>query len=108
MLQRMIDFVNANPAIMAGVMCLVGAAFVVVYAIDGKNRRKMRERIRQLKEAVETKERLIVNQQQRIKDLKTELFALRMDKKISEEKLTKRIEKLETEKKQFLKWGSEK
>lgn len=108
MLQRAIDFVNANPAIMAGAMCLVGAAFVVVYAIDGKNRRKMRDRIRQLKEAVETKERLIVHQQQRIKDLKTELFALGMDKKISEEKLTKRIEKLETEKKQFLKWGVEK
>ena len=108
MLQRMIDFVNENPAIMAGAMCLIGVAFVIVFAIDGKNRRKMRRKIRQLKEAVETKERVIVHQQKRIKDLKTEIFAIGMDKKISEEKLTKRIEKLETEKKQFLKWGAEK
>lgn len=108
MLQRAIDFVNTNPAIMAGAMCLIGAAFVVVYAIEGKNRRKMRARIRQLKDAVETKERLIVHKDAEIKKLKTELFAARCDKKFADEKLNKRIRQLETDKKQLTKWGSEK
>jgi hypothetical protein len=108
MLQSVIDFVNANPAIMVGAMCLVGAAFVVVYAIEGKNRRKMLDRIRQLKEAVETKERLIVHKDAEIKKLKTELFAARCDKKFADEKLNKRIHQLETDKKQLTKWGSEK
>lgn len=108
MMQRAIDFVNTNPAIMAGVMCLIGAAFMVVYAIEGKNRRKMRARIRQLKDAVETKERLIVHKDAEIKKLKTELFAARCDKKFADEKLNKRIRQLETDKKQLTKWGSEK
>lgn len=108
MLQRAIDFVNTNPEIMAGAMCLIGAAFVVVYAIEGKNRRKMRARIRQLKKAVETKECLIVHKDSEIKKLKTELFAARCDKKFSDEKLNKRIHQLETDKKQLTKWGSEK
>lgn len=108
MLQRAIEYANQNPAIIGIVMCGIGAGLLVILAVSDNRRKKLKRRIRQLKEAVETKERLIVHQQKRIKDLKTELFALGMDKKISEEKLEKRIEKLETEKKQFLKWGSEK
>lgn len=108
MLQRAIEYANQNPAIIGIVMCGIGAGLLVILAVSDNRRKKLKRRIRQLKEAVETKERLIVHQQKRIKDLKTELFALGMDKKISEEKLEKRIEKLESEKKQFLKWGSEK
>lgn len=108
MMQSVFNYLNENPAILVGAMCLIGVAFVIVFAIDGKNRRKMRRKIRQLKEAVETKERVIVHQQKRIKDLKTEIFALGMDKKISEEKLEKRIQQLEMDKKQLLKWEGEK
>lgn len=108
MLQRAFDFVNENPIICVFVMCLIGIAFIIIYAADGKNRRKTQRKIKRLKAAVETKEILIAQKDERIKKLQVELFALGMDKKISEEKLTKRIEKLETEKKQFLKWGSEK
>lgn len=108
MLKRVIDFANANPAVMVGAMCLIGIVIVVLLVCTDKTRKILIRKNRQLKKAVETKECLIVQQQKRIKDLKTELFALGMDKKISEEKLTKRIEKLETEKKQFLKWGTEK
>lgn len=108
MLQKFIDAANANPAIIGLILCGIMLVAVLILTLDRRTEKKRKARIRQLKEAVETKERLIVHQQQRIKDLKTELFALGMDKKISEEKLTKRIEKLETEKKQFLKWGAEK
>lgn len=108
MLQKFIDAANANPAITVLILCGTMLIAVLILTLDRRREKRMNERIRQLKEAVETKERLIVHQQQRIKDLKTELFAFGMDKKISEEKLTKRIEKLETEKKQFLKWGTEK
>lgn len=108
MLQRVIDAANANPAIIGLILCGIMLIAVLILTLDRRHDKRMKARIRQLKEAVETKECVIVHQQKRIKDLKTELFALGMDKKISEEKLTKRIEKLETEKKQFLKWGSEK
>ena len=108
MLQKFIDAANANPAIIGLILCGIMLVAVLILTLDRRTEKKRKARIRQLKEAVETKERLIVHQQQRIKDLKTELFALGMDKKISEEKLTKRIEKLETENNQFLKWGAEK
>lgn len=108
MFQRFIDTANANPGVCGLVLCGIMAVVVAILVLDGRSDKKRKARIRQLKKAVETKEQLIVHQQQRIKDLKTELFALGMDKKISEEKLEKRIEKLETEKKQFLKWGLEK
>lgn len=108
MFQKFIDAANANPAIIGLILCGIMLVAVLILTLDRRHEKRMKARIRQLKEAVETKERLIVHQQKRIKDLKTELFALGMDKKISEEKLTKRIEKLETEKKQFLKWGTEK
>lgn len=108
MLQKFIDAANANPAVLAVIMCVIGVALTVFMVCTDKTRKILKRKIRQMNEVVETRERLIVHQRQRIKDLKTELFALGMDKKISEEKLTKRIEKLETEKKQFLKWGSEK
>lgn len=108
MMQSVFNYLNENPAILVGAMCLIGVAFVIVFAIDGKNRRKMRERIRQLKESVETKERLIVHKDAEIKKLKTELFAARCDKKFADEKLNRRIAQLETDKKQLTKWGSEK
>ncbi len=108
MLQRAFDYLNANPAVMVGFMGLISIVFVIVYAIDGRSRRKMKRKIRQLKEAVDTKELLIVHKDAELKKLKTELFAARCDKKFAEEKLNKRIRQLETDKKQLTKWGSEK
>lgn len=108
MLKRVIDFANANPAVMVGAMCLIGIVIVVILVCTDKTRKILKRKIRQLKKAVETKECLIVQQKKRIKDLKTELFALGMDKKISEEKLEKRIQQLEMDKKQLLKWEGEK
>ena len=108
MLQRAFDYLNANPAVMVGFMGLISIVFVIVYAIDGRSRRKMKRKIRQLKEAVDTKELLIVHKDAELKKLKTELFAARCDKKFSDEKLNRRIAQLETDKKQLTKWGSEK
>ena len=108
MLQRAFDYLNANPAVMVGFMGLISIVFVIVYAIDGRSRRKMKRKIRQLKEAVDTKELLIVHKDAELKKLKTELFAARCDKKFSDEKLNRRIAQLETDKKQLTKWGAEK
>ncbi len=108
MLKRVIDFANANPAVMVGAMCLIGIVIVVILVCTDKTRKILKMRIRQLKEAVETKERLIVHKDAEIKKLKTELFAARCDKKFANEKLNRRIAQLETDKKQLTKWGSEK
>ena len=108
MLKRAIDFVNANPAILAGVMCLIGALFVIVYAIDGRNRRRLKQKIRNLRAAVEQRDAEIIQMRSEIKRLKSDLFAADMNKKISEEKLSGRIRQLELDKKQMMKWGSEK
>ena len=108
MLKRVIDFANANPAVMVGAMCLIGIVIVVILVCTDKTRKILKMRIRQFEEAVETKERLIVHKDAEIKKLKTELFAARCDKKFADEKLNRRIAQLETDKKQLTKWGSEK
>lgn len=108
MLKRVIDFANANPAVMVGAMCLIGIVIVVILVCTDKTRKILKRKNQQLKEAVETKERLIVHKDAEIKKLKTELFAARCDKKFADEKLNKRISQLETDKKQLTKWGSEK
>lgn len=108
MLQRFIDAANANPAIIGLILCWIMLVAVLILMLDRRHENRMKERIRQLKEAVETKERLIVHKDAEIKKLKTELFAARCDKKFSDEKLNRRIARLETDKKQLSKWGSEK
>lgn len=108
MLQRFIDAANANPAIIGLILCGIMLIAVLILTLDRRHEKRMKERIRQLKEAVETKERLIVHKDAEIKKLKTELFAARCDKKFSDEKLNRRIAQLETDKKQLTKWGSEK
>lgn len=108
MFQRFIDAANANPGVCGLILCGIMVVAVLVLVLDGRSGKKRKARIRQLKEAVETKERLIVHKDAEIKKLKTELFAARCDKKFADEKLNRRIAQLETDKKQLTKWGSEK
>lgn len=108
MFQRFIDAANANPGVCGLILCGFMMVAVLILVLDGRADKKRKARIRQLKEAVETKERLIVHKDAEIKNLKTELFAVRCDKKFADEKLNKRIRQLETDKKQLTKWGSEK
>ena len=108
MLQKFIDEANANPAIIGLILCGIMLVAVLILTLDRRHEKRMKARIRQLKEAVETKERLIVHKDAEIKKLKTELFAARCDKKFADEKLNRRIAQLETDKKQLTKWGSEK
>lgn len=108
MFQRFIDAANSNPGVCGLILCGIMVVAVVILVLDGRADKKRKARIRQLKEAVETKERLIVHKDAEIKKLKTELFAARCDKKFADEKLNRRISQLETDKKQLTKWGSEK
>lgn len=108
MLQRAIEYANQNPAIIGIVMCGIGAGMLVILAVSDNRRKKLKRRIRQLEETVETKKRLLVHKDAEIKKLKTELFAARCDKKFANEKLNRRIAQLETDKKQLTKWGAEK
>ena len=108
MMQRFIDAANANPAIIGLILCGIMLVSVLILTLDRRTEKKRKARIRQLKEAVDTKELLIVHKDAELKKLKTELFAARCDKKFAEEKLNKRIRQLETDKKQLTKWGSEK
>ena len=108
MLQRAIEYANQNPAIIGIVMCGIGAGMLVILAVSDNRRKKLKRRIQQLEETVETKERLLVHKDAEIKKLKTELFAARCDKKFANEKLNRRIAQLETDKKQLTKWGMEK
>lgn len=108
MLQRVIDAANANPAIIGLILCGIMLVSALILTLDRRTEKKRKARIRQLKEAVETKERLIVHKDAEIKKLKTELFAARCDKKFADEKLNRRIAQLETDKKQLTKWGAEK
>lgn len=108
MLQKFIDAANANPGVCGLILCGIMLVAVLILVLDGRTDKKRKARIRQLKEAVETKERLIVHKDDEIKKLKTELFAARCDKKFSDEKLNRRIAQLETDKKQLTKWGAEK
>ena len=108
MLQKLIEAANANPGICGLILCGIMLIAVLILTLDRRNEKRTKARIRQLKEAVETKERLIVHKDAEIKKLKTELFAARCDKKFSDEKLNRRIAQLETDKKQLTKWGAEK
>lgn len=108
MLQKFIDAANANPAIIGLILCGIMLTAVLILTLDRRTEKRRKARIRQLNEAVETKERLIVHKDAEIKKLKTELFAARCDKKFADEKLNRRIAQLETDKKQLTKWGSEK
>lgn len=108
MLQKFIEAANNNPGVCCLILCGIMLVAVLILALDRRHEKRMKARIRQLEEAVETKERLIVHKDAEIKKLKTELFAARCDKKFADEKLNRRIAQLETDKKQLTKWGSEK
>ena len=68
----------------------------------------MKKKIRQLEEAVETKETLIDHKDAEIQRLKVDLFRAREDGKREIHKRDVRIQQLELDKKQLSKWGTEK
>lgn len=115
MLQKFIDAANANPAITVLILCGTMLIAVLILTLDRRHEKRMKARIRQLKEAVETKETLIVRKDAEIQRLKVDLFRAREDGKIALRKkqaevdrLTARVAQLEQDKKQLTKWGSEK
>lgn len=108
MLKRFIDAANENPAIIGLILCGIMVVAVLILALDNRDRKRMRKKIRQLKEAVETKETLIVHKDAEIQRLKVDLFRAREDGKREIHKRDMRIQQLELDKKQLTKWGSEK
>ena len=81
---------------------------VLILTLDRRHEKRMKARIRQLEEAVETKEMLLVHKDAEIQRLKVDLFRAREDGKREIHKRDVRIQQLELDKKQLTKWGSEK
>lgn len=108
MLQKFIEAANENPAIIGLILCGIMLTAVLILTLDRRHEKRMKERIRQLKEAVETKERLIVHKDAEIQRLKVDLFRAREDGKREIHKRDVRIQQLELDKKQLSKWGTEK
>lgn len=108
MLQRFIDAANQNLWVFGLVLCALFLIAVLILALDNRDRKRMRKKIRQLKKTVETKEILIVHKDAEIKQLKVDLFRAREDGKREIHKRDMRIQQLELDKKQLTKWGSEK
>ena len=108
MLQKFIDEANTNPAIIGLILCGIMLVAVLILTLDRRHEKRMKARIRQLKEAVETKETLIVHKDAEIQRLKVDLFRAREDGKREIRKRDMRIQQLELDKKQLTKWGSEK
>lgn len=108
MLQRFIDAANANPAIIGLILCGIMLVAVLILTLDRRHEKRMKARIRQLKEAVETKEILIVHKDAEIRRLKVDLFRAREDGKREIHKRDVRIQQLELDKKQLSKWGTDK
>ena len=115
MLQRFIDAANQNLWVFGLVQCGLFLIAVLILALDNRDRKNMRKKIRQLEETVEqleetveTKERLLVHKDAEIKQLKIDLFRAREDGKREIHKRDMRIQQLELDKKQLSKWGAEK
>ncbi len=106
MLQKFIDAANQNLWVFGLVLCALFLIAVLILALDNRDRKRMRKKIRQLKEAVETKEQLIVHKDAEIKQLKVDLFRAREDGKREIHRRDVRIAQLEQDKKQLSKWGS--
>lgn len=115
MFQRFVDVANANPGVCGLVLCGIMMVAVLILALDRRAYKALEARIRQLKEAVDTKETLIVHKDAEIQRLNVDLFRAREDGKIALRKkqaevdrLTARVAQLEQDKKQLAKWGTEK
>ena len=108
MLQQLIEYLNEHPAIVGIVMCAIGAGFLVVYAIDRRGRKRARRKIKQLRAAVEAKQKRIAELESEVWRLKVDRFAADQDAKREIKKRDGRIHQLETDKKQMMKWGIEK
>lgn len=108
MLQKFIDAANANPGVCGLIMCAIGAGFLAVYAFDRKSRQRMKRRIKQLRAALNSKEQRIAELEAEVWRLKVDRFAADQDGKREIKKRDVRIQQLETDKKQMLKWGVEK
>lgn len=103
-----IEAANDNIWIFGIILCVLFGISVLILAIDTHRRKKkIRDDKHMQRLYLETEEELRKARAE-IKALKTELFAARCDAKFAQEQMTKKIGKLETEKKQILKWGSEK
>ena len=108
MLQKFIEAANENPAIIGLILCGIMLTAVLILTLDRRNEKRMKARIRQLKEAIETKETLIVHKDAEIQRLKVDLFRAREDGKREIHKRDARIQQLELDKKQLSKWGGPK
>lgn len=108
MLQKFIETANENPAIIGLILCGIMLIAVLILTLDRRHEKRMKARIRQLEEAVETKETLIVHKDAEIQRLKVDLFRAREDGKREIHKRDVRIQQLELDKKQLSKWGAEK
>ena len=108
MLQRVIDAVNANPGVCGLIMCAIGAGFLAVYALDRKNHKRARRKIKHLHAALNSKEQRIEELEAEVWRLKVDRFAADQDAKREIKKREARIQQLETDKKQMMKWGAEK
>jgi hypothetical protein len=108
MYRTFIEVANENIWIFGIILCVLCGISVILLSIDTHRRKKkIRDDKRMQRLYLETDEELRKARAE-IKALKTELFAARCDAKFAQEQMTKKIGKLETEKKQILKWGSEK
>lgn len=119
MFQRMIDYSNANPAIVAGIMCalvIVALVFVLISNRCIKSmERDIRYLVRRVKRLVKMKKRTIAEKDAQIEDLKVDLFIERQERKAAEHRLMLEIEardmkiaKLKKDKEQLAKWGGKK
>lgn len=108
MLQKFIEAANENPGVFGIVLCVLFLIAVLILVLDNRDRKRMNRKIRQLKEAVGTKEALIVYKDAEIQRLKVALFRAKEDGKREIHKRDARIQQLELDKKQLTKWGTEK
>ena len=108
MFKQFVEWANANAGICGLILCAIGAGFLVVYVIDRKSRKSAKRKMKQLKMALETKQKRIFELEEEVWALKVDLFAARQDGKIEVKKRDSRIQQLEQDKKQLTKWGTEK
>lgn len=119
MFQRMIDYSNANPAIVAGILCALVIASLVFVLISNRCIKSMKRDIshlvRRVKRLVKMKKRAIAEKDAEIESLKEDLFFERLERKAAEHRLMleikvrdMKIANLKKDKDQLAKWGQKK
>lgn len=108
-MNELFAWLNENSCTVAIVfILLMGGAFVVAQIIDNKSRKNMKRQIQQMSAAVASKEKRIAELESEVWRLKVDRFAADQDAKREIKKRESRIQQLETDKKQMMKWGTEK